>query len=293
MSTLFFHQAALGDFVLTLPLLRALKGRVTVVSGWSRAALAAQLVEHVTPMDAELWEFTRLWTEKGPTSLSPAIRELFEQAELIISFVSRGDDHWAAHVRRIAPRAKIAFVEPRPPAGSTEHVTKWHERELRRQGVALVGVAPPPRSPRPGPWVVHAGSGGVAKCWPTERFEALIGALREAGYAVTPTLGEAEAERWPAETLDRWRDVLGGRVLLSLDELRGLLEEAAGYVGNDSGPTHLAAQLGVPTVALFGPSDARVWAPVGPAVTVLAPPQPRPMTWLDVDRVVAACGVSR
>jgi ADP-heptose:LPS heptosyltransferase len=51
--------------------------------------------------------------------------------------------------------------------------------------------------------------------------------------------------------------------------LARLLAPAAAFVGNDSGPSHLAAMLAVPTVAIFGPTVASIWAPVGPQVTVV------------------------
>jgi ADP-heptose:LPS heptosyltransferase len=51
--------------------------------------------------------------------------------------------------------------------------------------------------------------------------------------------------------------------------LAALLARVDVYLGNDSGVSHLAAALGVPTVAIFGPTDPRIWAPRGPRVTVL------------------------
>ena len=51
---------------------------------------------------------------------------------------------------------------------------------------------------------------------------------------------------------------------LPLRVLAALLARAGAYVGNDSGVTHLAAASGAPTIALFGPTDPRVWAPLGP-----------------------------
>jgi len=49
-----------------------------------------------------------------------------------------------------------------------------------------------------------------------------------------------------------------------------VISRSAVYLGNDSGITHLAAAVGVPTVALFGPSDPRQWAPRGRRVTVIS-----------------------
>ncbi len=53
--------------------------------------------------------------------------------------------------------------------------------------------------------------------------------------------------------------------------LAQLLQTGVAYIGNDSGPTHLAAFLQLPTIALFGPSDPGRWAPVGHRVKVIAP----------------------
>jgi ADP-heptose:LPS heptosyltransferase len=101
-------------------------------------------------------------------------------------------------------------------------------------------------------------------------------------------LGEAERERWPAARLDRWREARNVCEPADAVALSQRIAGASCYIGNDSGPTHLAAQLGVPTIALFGPSDRRVWRPVGPAVTVIAPPTPTDMTWLKSRAVIAA-----
>jgi len=61
------------------------------------------------------------------------------------------------------------------------------------------------------------------------------------------------------------------RLLISapLLEVAQHLQQCRCYLGNDSGITHLAAMLGVPTVAIFGPSDPAVWRPVGPCVKVI------------------------
>ncbi len=281
---LVFHQAALGDFVLTWPILRALGAPTAVASTWSKAALAGRAFDHVRPVDIEMIEFTRLYAEGGPTSVSPMVGELFEQATRIISFVSRGDDAWAENVRRLAPQAEVACVPPRPPADWTRHVTAWHDACLRRQGVDLTPAPPAATGVRSGPVVVHPGSGGAEKCWPRQRFEALIRTLPRA----LPVLGEVERETWPDADLELWRSELAARDLRSLDELDDVLRSASAYVGNDSGPTHLAAQLGLPTTALFGPTDPARWAPQGPSVTVLAPDSPRAMDWLKVETVLAA-----
>ena len=52
-------------------------------------------------------------------------------------------------------------------------------------------------------------------------------------------------------------------------EVAQSLQQCRCYLGNDSGITHLAAMLSVPTVAIFGPTDPKIWRPVGPFVKVI------------------------
>ncbi len=56
---------------------------------------------------------------------------------------------------------------------------------------------------------------------------------------------------------------------LSLLELASVIERARFFVGNDSGTSHMAAALGVPTVAIFGPTDPTIWSPRGKKVVVV------------------------
>lgn len=291
-----FHYGALGDFVLTLTLMRALPGQTTLVTAWPRATLASRMLDDVHPMDIQMWEFMRLHAKGGPTSVSPAVGDLFSKAPTIISFISSGDDDWANNIARLAPQANRVFIDPRPRAndprakeGWTKHICDWHRQQAHDQGLALSQPALPKLSQvSDGPVVVHPGSGGADKCWPAKRYEDLIDALTGRGLRVLPLLGETEAERWPDDRLDHWCRKMNAKVFGTLDELHQALAGASAYIGNDSGPTHLAAQLGLPTIALFGPTDSTLWAPIGPSVTVLAPPTPTPMNWLSVDAVLDA-----
>jgi ADP-heptose:LPS heptosyltransferase len=108
---------------------------------------------------------------------------------------------------------------------------------------------------------------GRDKCWPRARWLELAARLPagELQVVVGPTEIEREdPRRWP------WPVAPAFVVEPQVTELAARLAPAAAFVGNDSGTTHLAAMLGVPTVAVFGPSDARIWAPVGPHVRVVA-----------------------
>jgi predicted lipopolysaccharide heptosyltransferase III len=108
------------------------------------------------------------------------------------------------------------------------------------------------------------------KAWPAERFAELADRLAEShgcrvvvgGSPAERDLGEAvcaEARTKPAN--------LAGRTTLCV--LAAILKRCALFIGNDNGPMHMAAALGVPVVALFGPSDPAVWGPRGEKAVVI------------------------
>ena len=283
-----FHHGALGDWVLTFPILRALNGRTLAVTARSKARLASRLFPHVAPMDIDEGDLMSLHAEGGARDVGAAWRDRLSGAGRIISFVSRGEDPWAENIRRLATRARIAFVNPRPPGHWPEHVCDWHRHQLSDQGLQLSGADPLRRAAREGPLLIHPGSGGHDKCWPLERFETLINTLRERGREVRVLLGEVESETWPARILARWVHQYDAEQVETLDRLHEILAGAKAFIGNDTGPTHLAAAMGLETIALFGPTSPRLWSPRGPAVKVLAPPRPTTdLTWLELRQVLS------
>jgi heptosyltransferase III len=115
--------------------------------------------------------------------------------------------------------------------------------------------------------VVHPGSGGRAKRWPVARFCESSRKLIGEGVQVRWVVGRDDLEMDPG--LERVMGEFDGLVLEGLNELADACLGARVWVGNDSGPCHVAGLLGTPTVVLFGVTDARVWAPVGGRVRVV------------------------
>lgn len=100
--------------------------------------------------------------------------------------------------------------------------------------------------------IVNPGAGWGAKCWPVESYGAVARALSDRGMAVVVNHGPDEEALAQAV-----RDSSGGtahRMKCSVGELIALTRRASLFVGGDTGPMHLAAALGVPVVALFGPT---------------------------------------
>lgn len=135
-----------------------------------------------------------------------------------------------------------------------------------------------PARPHRGVLALHPGSGGPAKCWSAEGFAALAVAARER-LRLLPVflIGPADNERWrairaalPPVPVFAGIDPLA-LVCRPLRECVALLSIARAYVGNDSGVSHLAARA-CPALVLFGPSDPRVWHPLGERVAILRAP---------------------
>ena len=120
---------------------------------------------------------------------------------------------------------------------------------------------------------IHPGSGAVEKCWPTSRFAEVIKRLWEQNHPVLLLAGPADTERvndvLKQLSLPPKPEMFKMLTHAPLLEVAQRLLQCRCYLGNDSGITHLAAMLGVPTVAIFGPTDPAIWRPVGPFVKVL------------------------
>ena len=279
-NVLLFHQAALGDFVLTWPIAMAAArlwptNRTIYVTHGSKGELAERAVG-IEWRDGD--PLHGLYTENG--AVSPTVAKLLDGATLIISFVSSGDDAWARNVKRLAPEAAMICVMPRPLEEIDCHLSMFHAEQFQAKPdlqaaigqmirhIAASGAVA--RRVAGDAIVVHPGSGGESKCWPAEKFIELIGSLRKAGQTVNVVIGDAERERWPRQTIVDL-EVAAHRVHspATLVELFETITSARLFIGNDSGPTHLAAISGVPTLALFGRDNDVTWRPLGPGVRLL------------------------
>jgi ADP-heptose:LPS heptosyltransferase len=128
-----------------------------------------------------------------------------------------------------------------------------------------------------------------AKIWPPERFVALYrqlaaGPLMGARVAVMAGPGAKEAAL-AAPVLAALPEAIDLQGKLTLPEAAACLARAALYVGNDSGLMHLAAAAGAPTLGLFGPTPADIYAPAGRRTAIAVAPD---MARLTVDAAYAA-----
>jgi ADP-heptose:LPS heptosyltransferase len=116
-----------------------------------------------------------------------------------------------------------------------------------------------PQSRPDGQVLVHTGAGQPVRVWPLDRYRGLIQRLRRENYRVQVAC-DPDQQRWWLDAAEK--DVATPRTVA---ELLTLADRAGAFIGNDSGPGHLAAFCGVPTFTLFGPQLPEWFAPLHPA----------------------------
>jgi len=100
--------------------------------------------------------------------------------------------------------------------------------------------------------VIHAVAATPQKTWPAEHFLAIAAHLGQSGLSPV-FIGAGDDNLAPFRQFRTLQS--------SLSEIKRLLASAALFVGNDSGPAHMAAAFGVPSIVIFGPSDLAIWGP--------------------------------
>jgi heptosyltransferase-3 len=264
----------LGDVLLTTPLIRSLK------RAYPQAAIDALVfagTEGVLASNPDLAAIITMPQRRRPTDTLALTARLFRRYDLAVS-VQTGDRPIAFAL--VAGRRSIGPVEPEGLASAIKRalLSRSHIRNRSDHRVVdilrladVIGIAAhrdlvcPPPAVRPQlapaqPYaVIHAAPMFVYKRWTADGWRALAAALREHGLVAAAT--GAASDRDYLDTV--WRDTrvvrLDGR--LDWQELTTLLAGARVYIGPDTAITHLAAGAGAPTVALYGPTDPRLWGP--------------------------------
>jgi heptosyltransferase-2 len=272
----------IGDAVLSLPALRDVR------SNFPGARLEVLARDWVAPVYEAVAEVDAVRRIAGRGVRAEAAAAEQAGAELALLLPNSFGSALAAALARIPDRRGYATDgrrllltrAARIPGGVRGSSELYYYRAMLA-GVGLRVSASPDASLRPrpewvevgarllgapGPWIgVNPGAAyGSAKRWVPERYAAVADRLaRELGGRVAVLGGPAErplAEAIAAQLRAPSR-VLAGETRLG--ELIGVLSGLKLLLTNDSGPMHLAAALGVPLVAIFGPTDWSETAPLG------------------------------
>jgi len=290
------RTGGLGDTILVLPTVETLRAAYPSATFALVGSVWAEALHGMVPGAVQMTHIDRafLSVRRGGNAT-----DLFAASDAVIVYTATPDSDLVAYARSVCPGPLVVWpVTPAPGIHAARHlanavfpassnpdplprpslecppamrfeVREWLERQFGRGA---------------GPVAVHPGSGGRRKCWPARRFAECINRLaepvllvegpadtdacRECAEAIDPSLPVVRATEWP------------------LPRLAALLTESRAYLGNDSGVSHVSGALGVPTVAVFGPTDPAVWTPLGARVAVVAPRGDE--LWPTVDDVLCA-----
>ena len=278
---LVIRGGAIGDFILTLPALAALRAHFPSIPlevlGYAhiaQLALAGGMADAVRSIEARA--LASFFARNGV--LADEMRDYFSRFALIISFLYDPDGIFQENVGRCT-RAQFVQGPHRPDDGAGVHATEVFLKPLER--LAIFDADPTPRLSlihRPSTprrlIAIHPGSGSVRKNWPEERWAGLITQL--GGSAPEGLLlvgGEAEGGR--VQRLAGWaleaQCVVEVAENLPLTDLAVRLSGCRFFIGHDSGITHLAAAVGLPGLVLWGESVEAVWRPRSERMHVLRP----------------------
>lgn len=279
---LVIRGGALGDFLLTLPFLHALReaapaARLELLAYPGIAALAGQSGTVDAVRSIEYGPLAGFFT-RG-TVLDPGLRDYFGSFDLVVSYLYDPDGILAENLRAAGVRRLITGPH-RPGAGA--HAIDQLAEPLTELGLPLAGRAArlpvgPVATRRPATLAMHPGSGSGSKNWPAEHWLQLAGLLldADANLHLAVVGGEADGEALrvlrPLAAHPRvafWEN-------LALTDLAGRLAAVGVYAGHDTGISHLAAVVGVPSLLLFGPTEPGTWAPPHEHVRILRAPQTR------------------
>jgi hypothetical protein len=267
------HPGALGDVLLAIPALRALRatsGGVTLAAQRHVADLVVALGEADHARAFESLRLDTLFAGDGTADLPDAAR-------VVCWFGARDADF----IRRLRGQAPGAVVAPSVGPGLVwEHLLAttgapagaWRAPARVDPGLVAAGdaaLAAAGRDGRRRVLLVQPGASAATKRWPAEGFAAALAGL--AGREdVALVLHEGPNDR---EAVEAVRARLPAALRLrepALPALAGALRQAAAYLGNDCGVSHLAATVGTPAVVLFVPANLawRPWAVEPQVVTV-------------------------
>lgn len=286
-TILIIHPGAFGDVLLAVPAIRSLGARfprhetVLIASAAvSRLLLDCGLIDDWIPLEGQAC----LGLFSGTSPIPGELRHRLNRCDLAVVWT---EDQGGA-LRSLFQDLGVAQIHIRSPFstelrarhqcnrfletfGETAGDISWertvqvpsHLLEWGKAYLETLNILPD----RP-LVLVHPGSGSVHKCLEPRRMSSLIEQLWRRGMC--PLILEGPADRDVAGQVLQFvsKPPLALRDL-DLSQLAGVLVQVTLYIGHDSGVTHLAALLGVSTIALFGPTDPQRWAPRGSHVRIL------------------------
>jgi ADP-heptose:LPS heptosyltransferase len=278
LRVLIVRPSALGDTVLLAPALYTIgkKADVTLVGRKPGIDFLKPLVTRCVDFERGGWH--ELFRDKANC------KQLhLPEVDVVVSFLSSPSSTTERNLEFLIKGTPAHTFPPFPPQGETIHVASYLASCLKNSGLPVdpnealeqarkKGLLRREEPMRPESMIVfHPGSGSKKKNLSPEFWIELI-TMRELAVFEKRVLllGPAEQERYPV--FSNKLKGLNMEIVASppSETLLSVLKAASLYLGHDSGVTHVAALLGIPTIAFFMNSNPSQWAPLGPDVTVIS-----------------------
>jgi heptosyltransferase III len=278
---LVIRGGATGDFIVTLPVFAALRemfpeSRLETVaySGVAQLALAGGLVDGVRSIESR--QFAGFFAGKG--DLDKDWSTYFNQFAIIISYLYDPDENLQTNIKRVC-EAQFIQGPHRPDDAAGIHASEVLLKPLER--LAIFGADPAPKLKLERTvealiaaderWLaIHPGSGSERKNWPLASWLELIQkVLSDTSWKLLVIGGEADGKQ--LEVIQKVLPAERGKVLRGapLPVVAQALMDCDFFLGHDSGISHLASAVAIPSVLLWGPSNHHVWCPRGANVKLL------------------------
>jgi ADP-heptose:LPS heptosyltransferase len=292
---LVIRGGAIGDFILTLPALKALReahahAHVEILGYKHIAALAENRFYAQAVRSIEYGPLSSFFAKNS--DLPAELADYFASFDLIISYLYDPDRIFEENLRRCG--VKNLICGPAKIVETSEYAARQLAQPIEKLGIKVPDLSEQiffsvgdrqfareflQNSSRP-IVAIHPGSGSKQKTWPVENWielfsgeDNLLGPKSDPGQIgkqLSLLVVSGEADKTQTEQLEHtWRDpnILFAKNL-ALPHLAALLEHNV-FVGHDSGISHLAAAAGAKCILLFGPTNPDVWAPRNDNVQVL------------------------
>jgi heptosyltransferase-3 len=285
---LVIRGGAIGDFILTLPALKALRdarpqAHMEVLGYKHIAVLAENRFYAQAVRSIEYGRLARFFARNS--DLPAELADYFASFDLIVSYLYDPDRIFEDNLRRCGVENLICG--PARIIEKAGHAARQFARPIQELGINVVDLAERIflstedrefareflASVTQPIIAIHPGSGSHQKSWPLENWISLFSPGSHLANLERLVVISGEADKAQTDQLEReWknRDVRFARNL-PLPRLAAVLERSI-FIGHDSGISHLAAAAGANCILLFGPTDPDVWAPKNENVRVLRPP---------------------
>jgi heptosyltransferase-2 len=293
---LVIRGGAIGDFILTLPAIAALRRQFPAahleVLGYphiAQLALAGGLVNRVQSIEARA--LAGFFARHG--QLAEDLADYFSEFDLILSYLYDPDQIFQTNVARCTG-AQFIVGPHRADERIRLHAAKAYLKPLERLAIfdadpiPRLSLAPPFRNPPTSTLnhlALHPGSGSDRKNWPEAHWAELLQHLVNfTPFSLFLIGGEAEGER--LQRLAAALPLARCRVAQSLPlaELARQLARCDAFIGHDSGISHLAAAVGLPGLVLWADTAEEIWRPPSERVIVLR--HPAGLARLPVEKVL-------